>query len=149
MITYDAILDLQTALSCDWGDACTPCVGTAPTVDLVWDKKVVGFDGDVSERIIITPLNETIDPFDLFGKAHWHELAVKIDVRTYQSGGITRQNIVVKEVSRILKNIIRRNVQGFLQVIITKSETRNQDYRNMFRHLIDLKYQDAQTHTFV
>lgn len=146
MITYDAIADLKCALCTQWDATCAG--GTKPTIDLVWDKKVVGFDGDNTERIIIEPLTESIDPFDLFGKAHWHELLVKIDIRTY-SNGTTRQNEVVKEVSRILKNIIRRSSQNFLQVIIAKSETRNQDYRNMYRHLIDLKYQKVQTHTFV
>ena len=148
MITYDAILDLQTALTCDWDEGAT-CAGAAPTVDLVWDKKVVGFDGDVTERIIITPLSEPIKPFALHGDAYWHDLVIKIDVRTYQSGGITRQNVVVKEVDRIIKNIIRRTAEGFLQVVILKGETRNQDYRNMFRHIIELRYQGVKDHTFV
>lgn len=142
-ITYDAILDLQTALTCDW-NTCTS--GTAPTVDLVWDKKVVGFDSDTTERVIITALGEPIKPFALHGDAYWHDLAIKVDIRTYQSGGITRQNVVVKEVERIIKNIIRR--AAFLQVVIGKGETRNQDYRNMYRHLIDLTYQDVSNHTF-
>jgi len=146
MITYDAITDLKCALCSQWDATCQG--GVKPVVDFVWDKKVVGFDGDSTERIIITPLTEQINPFDLYGSAHWHELLIKIDVRTYKSGGLTRQNEVIKEVVRIIKNIIRRSTQGFLQVIITKTETRNQDYRNMYRHLIDLKYQDVQNHTF-
>jgi len=147
MITYDAICDLKCALCTQWDATCAG--GTKPTIDIVWDKKVVGFDGDVTDRIIISPLTERIDPFDLFGKAHWHELLVKIDIRTYKPGGVARMNQVAKEADRIIKNIIRRNAQGFLQVVIAKSETRNQDYRNMYRHLIDLKYQDVNTHTFV
>lgn len=147
-ITYDAILDLQCALCTQWNATCE-APGTKPSIDLVWDKKVVGFDGDVTERIIINALPECVNVFALYGTAHWHKLTVKIDIRTYQTGGITRQNVVVKEVNRILKNILRRNSQGFLQVVIGPGETKNQDYRNMFRHLINLVYDDVQSHTFV
>lgn len=141
------MLDLKCALSTCWGDA--GCAGTAPTVDLVWDKKVVGFDSDTTERIIINASPESVQAFALYGTAHWHKVLITLDIRTYQTGGITRQNIVVKEVARILKNMIRRNTQGFLQVIIGKSETKNQDYRNMFRHIQELIYDDVSSHTFV
>jgi hypothetical protein len=147
IITYDAIDDLKTALCTQWDATCVG--GTKPTIDFVWDKKVVGFDGDSTERIMIEPLSEPIKPFDLYGTAYWHDLLIKIDIRSYKSGGITRQNQIVKEVSRIIKNIIRRSSAGLLQVSINKSETRNQDYRNMYRHLIDLKYSDVESHTFV
>lgn len=147
IITYDAICDLKTALCAQWNATCAG--GTKPTIDFVWDKKVVGFDGDSTERIMIEPLSEPIRPFDLYGAAYWHDLLIKIDIRSYKSGGITRQNQIVKEVTRIIKNIIRRSSAGLLQVSINKSETRNQDYRNMYRHLIDLKYSDVNSHTFV
>ena len=147
IITYDAIDDLKTALCTQWDATCVG--GTKPTIDFVWDKKVVGFDGDSTERIMIEPLSEPIKPFDLYGTAYWHDLLIKIDIRSYKTGGITRQNQIVKEVSRIIKNIIRRSSAGLLQVSINKSETRNQDYRNMYRHLIDLKYSDVESHTFV
>lgn len=147
IITYDAISDLQCAICCQWDATCIG--GTKPSIDIVWDKKVVGFDSDDTERIIIQPLNEAITPFALHGDAYWHDLHIKVDIRSYKSGGTTRQNAIVKEVTRIIQNIIRRNATGFLQVILTKSETRNQDYRNMYRHIIDLKYNDVNNHTFV
>lgn len=147
IITYDAICDLKSSLCTQWDATCAG--GTKPTIDFVWDKKVVGFDGDSTERIMIEPLSEPIKPFDLHGDAYWHDLYIKIDIRSYKSGGITRQNQIVKEVTRIIKNIIRRSPQGFVQVILNKSETRNQDYRNMYRHMIDVTYQDVESHTFV
>jgi hypothetical protein len=147
VITYDAILDLQTALRTCWGEA--GCTGAKPTVDIVWDKKVVGFDSDTTERVLIDPQTEAVKVFALHGDAYWHDLLIKIDVRTYQSGGTPRQNIVVKEVTRIIQNIIRRNAQGFLQVVIGNNVTKNGDFRNMFRHVIDLRYQDVNNHTFV
>jgi len=147
IITYDAICDLKCALCTQWDATCLG--GTKPAIDLVWDKKVVGFDGDSTERIIIEPLSEPIKSFDLYGRAYWHDLHVKIDIRSYKAGGTTRQNAIVKEVTRIIQNIIRRDAEGFLQVVLNKSETRNQDYRNMYRHMIDLTYNDVNTHTFV
>ena len=147
IITYDAICDLKSAICTQWNATCAG--GTKPAIDLVWDKKVVGFDGDSTERVIIEPLSEPIKPFALHGDAYWHDLLIKIDIRSYKNGGISRQNQIVKEVTRIIQNIIRRSAQGFLQVTWNKSETRNQDYRNMYRHIIDLKYSDVNTHTFV
>ena len=147
VITIDAVLDLKCAFDSDWDATCLG--GAKPSTDIIWDKKVVGFDSDTTERIIIQPLGEPVKPFALHGDAYWHDLMIKIDIRTYKTGGINRHNEVIKEVDRIIKNIIRRNTQGFLQVIIGKHETRNADYRNMYRHLIDIKYQDVSNHTFV
>jgi len=144
--TYDAILDLQCILCTQWDATCQG--GTKPTIDLVWDKKLVGFDSDSTERIIIEPLKEKIKGFDIFGQAWWHDVPVVIDIRTYTCG-ITRQNTVVKEVVRIIKNSIRRNATGFIQVLIQGSESRNKDYRNMYRHIIDLTYNTVDTVTFV
>jgi hypothetical protein len=148
IITYDAVDDLKSALCSQWN--ATGIGGCKPVISLVWDKKVAGFgSGNKNGMILIEPLAEKINTFALHGDAYWHDLLIKIDIRSYKTGGSTRQNIIVKEVTRIIQNIIRRNSQGFLQVVLAKSETRNQDYRNMFRHLIDLTYQDVNTHTFV
>jgi len=148
IITYDAVDDLKCALCSSW---CTSSGGSKPSITIVWEKKVVGFDGNSSgnqETVIIEPLTEPIKPFALHGDAYWHDLHIKIDIRSYKSGGTTRQNTIVKEVTRIIQNIIRRSGTNFLQVILKKSETRNQDYRNMYRHIIDLEYNDVNNHTF-
>ena len=147
IITYDAINDLRSALCAQWDATCVG--GTKPSIDIVWEKKVVGFDGDSTERVIIEPLSEPIKPFALHGDTYWHDLLIKLDIRSYKTGGTTRQNAIVKEVTRIIQNIIRRDSQGFLQIQLKKSETRNQDYRNMYRHIIDLQYQAVKDHTFV
>ena len=146
IITYDAIEDLKCALCTQWDATCLG--GVKPEIDFVWDKKLVGFDGEV-ERIILEPLAEPIKVFALHGDAYWHDLMIKVDIRSYKTGGTTRQNEIVKETTRIIQNIIRRTGTGFLQVIIKKSETRNQDYRNMYRHIIDLLYNDVNNHSFV
>jgi hypothetical protein len=148
IITYDAVDDLKSAICSQWDATCVG--GCKPDISLVWDKKVTGLgSGNQKGMIIIEPQGESIRPFALHGDSYWHELLIKIDIRSYKTGGPTRHNQIVKEVTRIIQNIIRRDTQGFLQVAFAKSETRNQDYRNMFRHLIDLKYSDANSHTFV
>ena len=144
--TYDAVLDLQCALCTQWDATCLG--GVKPTIDFVWDKKLVGFDSDNTERVIMYPLKGPVKPFDIFGHAWWHDNPIRLDIRSY-TGGITRQNIIIKEVIRIIKNIIRRAPQGFIQVVMKDSETRNGDYRNMFRHFVTLQYESVDTVTFV
>jgi len=145
VITYDAVIDLKCALCTQWDATCAG--GVKPRIREVWCAKLVGFDSDKREEVIISPLTEDIQLFDLFGAAYIHKLLIKLDIRGYTTIG--RHNQVVKEVSRIVQNMVRRTSTGFLTVVIAKSETRNQDYRNMFRHLLDLVYSDVENHTFV
>jgi len=143
LITYDAVLNLQTAITCDWG----MCVGTAPSVCLIWEEKAVGILNVKQEKVFIEPINESIKPFALHGDSYWHEVIMKVDIRTWTT--LTRHNVVVKEVSRIIKNIIRNNDDNFIDVIIMGSESKSPEYRNIFRHIITLKFRSAESHTFV
>jgi len=146
VITYDAIEDLKNAIINDWNKGSLNA-GQKPRVREIWEAKVVGFSNDRREDILLTPLPESIRPFALFGKHYWHEVPINIDIRTYAS--IARHNTVVKEVARIIKNIIRRSTQGFTDIIIESSTSNNADYRNMFRHTIKLRYRSSQGHDFV
>lgn len=147
-ITYDAVADIKTALTCDW-DAGANCAGAVPRIREVWNVKVVGFGSENDEEIIIDPKAEEIKPFDMFGKAHWHTLPIELDIRVYST--VTRLDVIVKEVERIVKNIIRRTAgsPGFLQVIIEASKTKVPESRNKFRHIIYLRYDAARSFTFV
>jgi len=99
-ITYDVVADLEAELKCQWAE------GTTPRIDVIWDAKSVGLAGSKQETILIQPLKESIVAFQLHGDSWKHEIPVKIDIRTYTT--IARQNLVVKETGRILKNILRR-----------------------------------------
>ncbi len=139
-IIYDAVEDLRKEIDTKWKE------GAEPRIEFVWDIKAVGFGSSRQEVIYITPLVEQIKPFDLFGKAYWQELPIKLDVRTYRN--IKRHSEVVKELHRIIKNIIRRDTQGFLQVVLKSSEPVNTEIRNMFRQIITLHYISVETFTF-
>ncbi len=139
-IIYDAVEDIRCVIDTQWKEA------REPRIELVWDIKAVGFGSSRQEVIYITPLTESIKPFDLFGKAYWQELPIKLDVRTYTN--IKRHKEVVKELHRIIKNIIRRSTQGFLQVELKSSEPVNTEIRNMFRQVITLHYISVETFTF-
>lgn len=144
LITYDAVLNLQTELTCGW---CCTCAGTAPSVCLIWEEKAVGIGNIKQEFIFIEPINESIRPFQLHGDTWWHEVIIKVDIRTWTT--LARHNTVVKETSRIIKNIIRNADDNFIDVIITGSESKTPEYRNIFRHIITLKYRSSESHTFV
>jgi len=143
-ILYDVVADLKTRITDDWN------LGTPlPRVDLIWDAKATGFAGSVKETILIQPLKETINTFALSGAAWIHELPVKIDIRSYTT--ITRHNTIVKEVGRILKNILRRagaTPVAFLDAILKGYESDDADYRNLFRGSFTIVYRDVTAFTF-
>ncbi len=143
IVLYDAILSLQTELKCGWH---TDTGGNTVKAELVWEEKAVGIGNVKNERIFITPIRENITPFALHGDTYWHEIIMKVDIRTWTT--LTRHNIVVKEIGRIIKNIIRNADDLFTDVIIMGNETLTPDYRNMFRHVITLKYRSAENHSF-
>ena len=144
-ILYDAMDDLKDAFISCWND--TNNGGAKPLVELVWERKVTGFGNSKRDTILIEPIKEAITPFQLHGDTHWHELPVKLDIRTYK--GKDRHDQVMKESSRIVKNIIRRSNKNFLDVIIKDIEPLTKDYRNMFRDVITLRYRDVESHSFV
>jgi len=146
VITYDVLTDLKSTLVDDWAKT---KVNSAPLPDvqIVWDIKTTGFGSGMRDRIYITPINEAVKPFQLHGDTYWHELVTKIEIRTYR--GFENQNNIVKTVSTIVKNNIRKSGDGFLDVIIMGSEPLSTEIRNMYRHVITLKYRNAISHTFV
>jgi len=146
VITYDVVADLKQEFSDGWNSS-KVCSAPKPDIQIVWDIKSVGFGGGTRPRLYITPMPETIRPFQLHGDAHWHELVLKIDLRSYK--GIEMHNNMVKTVSNILKNIIRRGAEGFLDVIIMGSEDMSAEMRNKFRTVLTVKYRDVESFTFV
>ena len=139
-IIYDAVDDIICAIKTQWKG------GATLRIEPVWEVKAVGFGSSRQEVMYVTPMTENIKPFDLFGKAYWQELPIKLDVRTYRN--IKRHKEVVKELHRIIKNIIRRDADGFLQVVLKSSEPVNTEIRNMFRQVITLHYISVETFTF-
>jgi len=142
-ITYDVVADLKTELVCQWS-ACP-----VPRFDFLWDEKSTGFVGSKEEIVLIQPLKEQIVSFQLHGDSWKHELPVKIDIRTYKS--LTIHNTVVKEVGRILKNILRRagaSPVTFIDAHLKGGESIDENYRNLFRYVYTIVYRDVTPFTF-
>jgi len=146
VITYDVVNDLKSVMATDWNKN---KINSAPKPDIqiIWDVKSAGFGGGTRARVYITPMPESIRPFQLHGDAHWHELVLKVDVRSYK--GLENHNNIIKTVSNTLKNIIRRGTEGFLDVIIIGSEDMSSEMRNKYRTVLTVKYRDVNSFTFV
>ena len=133
--TYDVIDVVISMLKTKWN---TSTGGEIPRIERIWDEKTIGF-GDMSIKkgiILIEPMNESIQYFSLGGTNHLHGIDLTLDIRSYQS--LDRHSELVSEVARIIKDQIRRT--GSVDLRITGTEPLSRLYRNMFRHMIRLRY---------
>ena len=133
--TYDVIDDIISMLKNKWN---TSSGGQIPRIQRVCDEKTIGV-GDMGIKkgiIIIEPMNEDVQYFSLGGTNHLHGIDLTLDVRSYQS--LERHVELVKEVSRIIKDQITRT--GSVDLRITGTEPLSRLYRNMFRHMIRIRY---------
>ena len=133
--TYSVIDDIIDMLKTKWN---TSKAGTLPRIERIWDEKTIGF-GDMGIKkgiILIEPMNESIKYFSLGGKNHLHGIDITLDIRSYQS--LDRHSELVSEVARIIKSQIVRS--GSVDIRITGTEPLSRLYRNMFRHMIRIKY---------
>lgn len=133
--TYDVIDDIILMLKSKWN---TSLGGEIPRMERIWDEKTIGF-GDMSIKkgiILLEPMDENIQYFSLGGTDHLHAIDITLDVRSYQS--LDRHDELVKEISRIIKDQIART--GSVDIRITGTEPLSRLYRNMFRHMIKIRY---------
>ena len=133
--TYDVIDDIIAMLKTKWN---TNLGGVIPRIERIWDEKTIGF-GDMSIKkgiILIEPMNEDIQYFSLGGANHLHGIDLTLDIRSYQS--LNRHSELVSEVARIIKDQITRT--GSVDLRITGTEPLSRLYRNMFRHMIRIRY---------
>jgi len=146
-ITYDVVADLESELCSQWCVAV--CVAPKPRFDVIWCEKSTGLIGSTQSTVLIQPLKEQIVSFQLHADSWKHELPVKIDIRTFS--GLARQNATVKEVGRILKNIVRRSAAApvtFIDAHLRGGESMDADYRNLFRYIFTIVYRDVTPFTF-
>ena len=133
--TYDVIDDVISMLKTKWN---TSTGGEIPRIERIWDEKTIGF-GDMSIKkciILIEPMNEDVQYFSLGCTNHLHGIDLTLDVRSYQS--LNRHSELVSEVARIIKDQIVRT--GSVDIRITGTEPLSRLYRNMFRHMIRIRY---------
>ena len=111
--------------------------GANPEINPVWRKRSVGFIDDRRDQILLTPKQENITYYGLYGADHLHDISIDIDIRTYQD--IDRHNDIVKEVMRIIK----ANIRGFNKYVdlqVLNSISRNDRMRNMFNHIVTVSF---------
>ena len=133
--TYDVIDDVLSMFKTKWN---TSSGGQIPRIERIWDEKTIGF-GDMGIKkgiIIIEPMNESIKYFSLGGTNHLHGVDLTLDIRSYQS--LDRHSELVSEVARIIKDQITRT--GSVDLRIMGTEPLSRLYRNMFRHMIRIRY---------
>ena len=65
-----------------------------------------------------------------------HTIDLTLDVRSYQN--LDRHNIIMKEVTRIIKDQIRR--EGFIDLRIAGTVPLSRLYRNMCRHMVRITF---------
>jgi len=133
--TYTSIDDMIDLIKSKWN---TSTGGTLPRIERIWDEKVIGF-GDMELKkgiILIEPMDEDVTYFSLYGADHMHTIDLTLDVRSYQN--IDRHSEIVGELSRIIKDQIRRAT--FVDLRITGTVPLSRLYRNMFRHMIRIRY---------
>ena len=133
--TYNVIDDVISMFKTKWN---TSSGGQIPRIIRVWDEKTIGF-GDMGIKkgiILIEPMNESIKYFSLGGTNHLHGVDLTLDIRSYQS--LDRHSELVSEVARIIKDQITRT--GSVDLRIMGTEPLSRLYRNMFRHMIRIRY---------
>jgi len=133
--TYSSVDDMIDMIKSKWN---TSTGGVTPRIERIWDEKTIGF-GDMELKkgiILIEPMDESVTYFSLYGADHMHIVDLTLDVRSYQN--IDRHSEIVGELSRIIKDQIRRST--FVDLRITGTVPLSRLYRNMFRHMIRIRY---------
>lgn len=127
---YDALDDAVSMLGDNWS------ISARPIIKKSYDYKAVGFVDARRDVILVYPKNENIEYFGLFGVDHMSEIDITIEVRTFMNHD--HHNNIVKEISKIVKDNIRR--ENFVDLMIINSVSGNDSYRNMFKHSLGLRY---------
>ena len=132
---YDTIDDVISMIKTKWN---TSTGGVIPRIERIWDEKTIGFgDQEISKGIIlIEAMDESVKYFSLYGVDHMHTIDLTLDVRSYQN--LDRHNVIMMELARIIKDLIRRD--GFVDLRIVGTIPLSRLYRNMFRHMVRITF---------
>ena len=131
---YDSLEDMRTLLKDKWG--VTSIVGDTPEIKVIWERKVVGFADYTRDTILLQPKRENIEYFGLYGSDFLHHVDIQIEIWTYMNQ--TRLDNMVKEVTKIIKDNIRRD--NFVDLMLTASVSSSETYRNIWKHILTAKY---------
>ena len=132
--SYDAIDDIINMMNTEWNYDNDDVPKPKFTVN--WEEKAVGIIDDTQDVVVITPGSEKVDYFSLYGTNHLHHPIAVIDIRGY--GTESRHRAVVDQIDKILKAQVRRT--GYTDLRITLSRNLTHNYRNMYRHVMEVTY---------
>ena len=139
-ITYTALDDLINLLHNNWGGSGD--AGREPVFEKSWERRSVGFGSDTREVVFLTPRQENIQYFGLYGSNFFHDLSVDLDIRSYYN--VDRHNEIVKEVLRIIKANIRGSATfPYTDLRVMSSYSRSELMRNMYNHIITVSYRKS------
>jgi len=127
---YTALNDMVSMLKTEWTD------GQTPDIKALWEEKSAGFIDDRRDLILVYPKNEAVEYFGLYGSDFLHMIDITIEVRSYQDQ--EKMDNVNKEILRIIKANIRRT--GFIDLVVRSTISQNDQLRNMFKHVINVRY---------
>jgi len=136
--SYDAIEDVISFLNTEWNydNDDVP----KPSFVKVYEEKSVGIIDDTQDIVVVTPGAEKIDYFSLYGRDHLHYPTVILDIRGY--GEEEKHRDVVDQIDKIIKAQVRRETSSpqYTDLRITSSRNLSHNYRNMYRHVMELTY---------
>ena len=130
IFTYDAVTIIQDLITNKWKDI------RPPRISAIWDKRSVGFMDDRRDFILISPENEDPQYFGLYGQDFLHQISVRIEIHSFQN--LEHHENLVNEIFRIVKENIRRT--DFIDLLLDSSSHENDMYRNIYRHVINVRY---------
>ncbi len=117
-----------------------------PTISLIWDRKVTGLMNRGARDILITLDDETFQIFSLQsrdgnGKPSWdwlHDVGLTVEIRT--GTNVIDCLEILNELSRILKENVTLFINGheYVQMLPGTAISRNEEFRNLFRWVMDL-----------
>jgi len=131
---YDSLEDMRTLLKDKWGT--TDLSNDTPDIQVVWERKVVGFADYARDTILLQPKTEKIDYFGLYGSDFLHHVDIQIDLWSYMNQD--RLNNLVKETAKIIKDNIRRT--NFVDLLLTGSISSSDTVRNIWKHVLTARY---------
>ena len=127
---YAAANDTKTLLNENWS------LSPQPDITFVWEEKATGFMDDRRDFILISPENEDPQYFGLYGQDSLHQISVRIEIHSFQN--LEHHENLVNEIFRIVKENIRRT--DFIDLLLDSSSHENDMYRNIYRHVINVRY---------
>ncbi len=127
---YDSLDDIIEVINDNWS------LGYMPILTKSYEQKAVGFVDARRDIILIYPKKENIEYWGLYGTDHLSEVDLNIEIRTFQNHD--HHNNIVKEVAKIVKDNIRRT--NFVDLRVNSSISENDVYRNMYKHVLGVRY---------